>query len=81
MADPGFPVGGAVDPQGGYVSKNLHVKTKESGARAPPRSANVQCDQFAWYRYQCYMFRLVESIVVYPTVYALTIVRVCKINY
>ena len=44
MADPGFPVGGgvdlvrgAVDPRGGYVSKILHVKTKESGpARAPP---------------------------------------------
>ena len=46
MADPGFPVGGrgprrggAVDPRGGYVSKILHVKTKESGpvgGRAPP---------------------------------------------
>ena len=38
VADPGFPVGGgvdlvwgAVDPRGGYVSKLLHVKTKESG--------------------------------------------------
>ena len=38
MADPGFPVGGgvdlvwgAVDPRGSYVSKILHVKTKESG--------------------------------------------------
>ena len=38
MADPGFPVGGgvdlvggAMDPQGSYVSKLLHVKTKESG--------------------------------------------------
>ena len=38
VADPGFPrtggvdlVGGAVDPRGGYISKNLHVKTKESG--------------------------------------------------
>ena len=38
MADPGFPVGGgvdlvrgAVDPRGGYISKILHVKTKESG--------------------------------------------------
>ena len=38
VADPGFPVGGgvdlvrgAVDPRGGYVSKILHVKTKESG--------------------------------------------------
>ena len=54
MADPGFPVGGrgphrgAMDPQGGYVSKILHVKTKESGPvgggrapGAPPRSANA----------------------------------------
>ena len=54
MADPGFPVGGgvdlvrgAVDPRGGYVSKILHVKTKESGPvgggapGAPPRSANA----------------------------------------
>ena len=55
VADPGFPVrgggvdlvGGAVDPQGGYISKILHVKTKESGPvgggrapGAPPRSAN-----------------------------------------
>ena len=38
VADPGFPIGGgmdlvrgAVDPRGGYVSKILHVKTKESG--------------------------------------------------
>ena len=38
VADPGFPVGGgmdlvggAVDPRGGYISKILHVKTKESG--------------------------------------------------
>ena len=38
VADPGFSVGGgvdlvggAVDPRGGYVSKILHVKTKESG--------------------------------------------------
>ena len=50
MADPGFPVGGgvdlvggAVDPRGGYVSKILHVKTKQSGPigggarRAPHR--------------------------------------------
>ena len=58
MADPGFPVGGgmdlvggAVDPRGGYISKILHVKMKESGpmgggggaraGRAPPRSANA----------------------------------------
>ena len=38
VADPGFsrrggrgPRTGAVDPRGGYVSKILHVKTKESG--------------------------------------------------
>ena len=38
VADPGFPVGGgvdlvwgAMDPRGGYVSKILHVKMKESG--------------------------------------------------
>ena len=53
VADPGFPVGGGVDlvggawtPEGGYVTKILHVKTKESGpvgGRAlgtPPKSAN-----------------------------------------
>ena len=52
VADPGFPVGGgmdlvggAVDPQGGYISKILHVKMKESGpvgGHAPPRSANAK---------------------------------------
>ena len=37
VVDPGIPVGGvdlvggAMDPQGSYVSKNLHVKMKESG--------------------------------------------------
>ena len=50
VADPGFPVAGGVDlvggergPRGGYVSKILYVKTKESGpvggaraGRAPP---------------------------------------------
>ena len=54
VADPGFPVGGRGPRTGGrgpprrYVSKILHVKTKESGSvggvtrRArPPRSANV----------------------------------------
>ena len=51
VADLGFPVGGvdlvggAVDPRGSYVSKILHVKTKESGP--PPRSANV--------KYVCYI--------------------------
>ena len=44
-------VRGAVDPRGGYVSKVLYVKMKESGpvgggaraGRAPPRSANDSC--------------------------------------
>ena len=37
VADPGFPVGGRgphrgdVDSRGGYISKILYVKTKESG--------------------------------------------------
>ena len=58
VADPGFPVGGgvdlvrgAVDPRGGYVSKILHVKTKESGPvgggarRArPPLDPPMQCN-------------------------------------
>ena len=56
MADPGFPVGGgvdlvgrAVDSRGGYISKILHVKTKEFGplgghapGTPPSRSANAQ---------------------------------------
>ena len=33
-------VGGAVDPRGGYVSKILHVKTKESG---PVGGAHAGC--------------------------------------
>ena len=51
VADPGFPVGGgrgprrgSMDSQGGYISKILYVKTKESGplggGRAP---GNCQC--------------------------------------
>ena len=47
VADPGFPVGG-VDSRGGYVSKILYVKTKESGplggrtpGTPPSRSANA----------------------------------------
>ena len=45
VADPGFPVGGAHlvgggrQLRGGYVSKNLYAKTKESwplGGRRPP---------------------------------------------
>ena len=42
-------VEGAVDPRGSYVSKILHVKTKESGPvgggcmpGTPPRSTNVR---------------------------------------
>ena len=31
VADPGFPVGGGANSRGGYVLKNLCVKTKESG--------------------------------------------------
>ena len=49
VADPGFPVGGDVESRGGYVSKILYVKTKESGplggrgpGTPPPRSANAQ---------------------------------------
>ena len=52
MADLGFPVGGrgprrrGMDSRGGYVSKILYVRTKESGPLegralgAPPISAN-----------------------------------------
>ena len=44
-------VRGAVDPRGGYVSKILHVKTKESGpvggGAPPPRSANDICYYFS----------------------------------
>ena len=38
VADPGFPIGGGIDhmggcidSQGGYVSRSLYVKMKESG--------------------------------------------------
>ena len=31
VADPGFPVGGGVDSQGGYISKILCAEMKESG--------------------------------------------------
>ena len=52
VADPGFPVGGCqphggANSWGGYISKNLYVKTKELGPlggrapAAPPGSANV----------------------------------------
>ena len=47
MADPGFPVGGdvdlvggGVDSQDGYVSKNLYVETKESGPLGGVRRAH-----------------------------------------
>ena len=53
MADPGFPVGGGTDSQGGYVSKILlYVETKESGplwgrARARPPPPQIrQCSLF-----------------------------------
>ena len=53
VADPGFPVGGrrprrgGANSWGGYISKNLYVKTKESGPmggarqRRPPESATA----------------------------------------
>ena len=51
MADPGFPVGGgvdlvrgAMDPRGGYVSKILHVKTKESGPVGGARAGHAPLD-------------------------------------
>ena len=32
VADPGFPLGGGgANSRGGYILKNLYVKTKESG--------------------------------------------------
>ena len=42
VADPGFPVGGSrprrggTNSRGGYVSKNLYVKTKEAGPLGGP---------------------------------------------
>ena len=64
MADPGFPLGGCgprrggMDSQGGYVSKILYVKTKESGplgGRAPGicqcRSANDEYTIFGTIRF------------------------------
>ena len=63
VADPGFPVGGRrprrgdVDPRGGYVTKILYVKMKESGpvvggvrrARPPlnPPMICVQCNSIS----------------------------------
>ena len=50
-ADPGFPVGGAVDLVGGgvdswgsYVSKMLYVKTKELGPLGGGRAGRVPLD-------------------------------------
>ena len=68
VADPGFPVGGGVDLvggrglRGGYVSKNLYVKTKESAGplegcvagHAPSRSANGQVYMSRAARYLLY---------------------------
>ena len=34
-------VGGGVDPRGGYVSKILHVKTKESGPEGGGRAGRA----------------------------------------
>ena len=72
MADPGFPVGGgvdlvrgAVDPRGGYVSKILHVKTKESGpvgggaraGRAPPLDPPMlHMYASAWMMHNCVIY-------------------------
>ena len=51
VADPGFPIGGrvdlvrgAVDPRGGYVSKILHVKMKESGPVGGARAGRAPLD-------------------------------------
>ena len=60
VMDPGFPVGGGAptswgggaNSRGGYVSKNLYVKTKESGPLGghvlvvPPESA-TGCECFS----------------------------------
>ena len=49
MADPGFPVGGlgphvggGMDSQGGYVSKILYVKMKESGPLGGSANAKIR---------------------------------------
>ena len=50
---------GAVYPRGGYISKILHVKTKESGPiggcmpGVPPRSANVYVFQIVLVACEC----------------------------
>ena len=59
VVDPGFPHRGAVYPRGGYISKILHVKTKESGPvggcmpGVPPRSANVYAFQIVLVAREC----------------------------
>ena len=55
VADPGFPVGdaglvGGANSRGGYVSKNLYVKTKESGP------LGARAGGAPWIR-QCLLFR------------------------
>ena len=85
VADPGFPVGGgvdlvqgAVDPRSGYVSKILHVKTKESGpvgggarrARPPldpPMRIynNTTCSSDLLHTY-CYITSVVLNLSTYP---------------
>ena len=37
-------IGGAMDPQGGYVSKILHVKMKESGPVGGARAGRAPLD-------------------------------------
>ena len=37
-------VGGAMDPRGGYVSKNLHVKMRESGPIGGARAGRAPLD-------------------------------------
>ena len=67
MAHPGFPIGGhwpraswgggGIDSRGGYVSKILYVKTKESGplgGRAlgtPARSANAETFYLSFFQF------------------------------
>ena len=77
MADPGFPIGGAdfvggANSRGGYVSKNLYVKTKESGPLGgrtpaapldPPMTVadEIKCTLMFDMYYMCQM-RLVNGL-------------------
>ena len=76
MADPGFPVGGrqprrgGANSQGGYVSKNLYVKMKESGPLggctpvAPPGSANASIkNYFLFLQAQAFSGNICRSLV------------------